>query len=43
MIELNPKQRITIEEILKHKWFGKIPQMTQEENTSNDSSRIKTI
>ena len=31
MIELNPKQRITIEEILKHKWFGKIPQMTQEE------------
>ena len=31
MIELNPKQRITIEEILKHKWFGKIPQMTSEE------------
>ena len=31
MVELNPKQRITIEEILKHKWFGKIPQMTQEE------------
>ena len=31
MIELNPKQRITIEEILKHKWFGKIPQMTQAE------------
>ena len=31
MVELNPKQRITIEEILKHKWFGKIPQMTQAE------------
>ena len=31
MIELNPNQRITIEQILKHKWFGKIPQMTSEE------------
>ena len=31
MIEINPKQRITIEEILKHKWFGKIPQMTPEQ------------
>ena len=31
MIEPYPKERITIEQILKHKWFGKIPNMTIEE------------
>ena len=31
MIEPNPKKRITIKQILKHKWFGEIRNMTPEQ------------
>ena len=31
MVEFNPKKRITIGEILKHKWFGNIPNMNEKE------------
>ena len=31
MVESNPKKRITIDEILNHKWFGEIRSMNDKE------------